>query len=137
MSSFNQVTLMGYLGKDPEIFAAVDKPPFAKVQIATNKSWKKEGIPFSRTDWHTVIFRRRLAEIVHEHLHVGDRILVTGELASKIWLDKDGKKRTSVFIEAKEFKFLTPKPRQETEEDDEEVTTVATDESEHEEDIPM
>jgi single-strand DNA-binding protein len=110
MSSFNQVVLIGNCGKDPEVFRLGSKPPFAKLQLATNKTWKKEGVKHSRTDWHAVILNRKLAEIAEQYLHSGDKVLIHGELMTRNWQDKEGNKRLSVFVQAKELRFLTLKP---------------------------
>jgi len=132
MSDFNNVTLVGRLGKDPEVFRHGSKPPFATIQLATNKSWKKDGQKYSKTEWHTVIFNRKLAELAEKHLRKGEQVLVSGELASQKWLDKDGNKKTSTYVQAKELRFLTKKA-QESEPD----VTVDTDVCSEEENFPV
>lgn len=113
-NDFNQVLLVGRCGSAPEVFRVDDKPPFAKVQIATNKQWKKDSTLHKRTNWHTVVFNRKLAEVVENHLGKGDKIFIKGELQTQKWQDKDGNARSSVFVQAQELRFLTPKPKQET-----------------------
>jgi single-strand DNA-binding protein len=109
MSTFNSVTLVGNCGNDPEIIRPDSKPPYAKLQIATNESWKKENVQCSRTDWHTILFYGKLVEIAEKYLHKGDKVLIRGKLRKNTWQDKDGNNRSSVYVEAKEVSFLTPK----------------------------
>jgi single-strand DNA-binding protein len=111
MSDKNLVILIGNLGKDPEPVTGKDgsKLPFVKVQLATNKQWKKDGTPFKRTDWHTVHLNKQLAATAEKYLQKGDRIGVTGEMRTQQWQDKDGKKRISVHVQAKEIDFILVK----------------------------
>lgn len=112
-TDFNQVVLLGRCGSAPNIIRSEGKSSFAKVQIATNKKWKKDNTISTRTDWHTVIFNNKLAEIVEKYLRKGDLLLVKGELRSRKWQDKDGNNRYSVEVQAQELRLLTPKPKQE------------------------
>lgn len=114
--------------------------------MATNKSWRKDNTTHTRTDWHTVVFNNKLAEVAEKYLRKGDKFLVRGELRTRKWLDEDGKNRFSVYVQAQELCFLTPKPKQESKTEqtpsaasDEPETVEATEnnEEEYEDDIPF
>ena len=122
MSDFNNVILLGRCGGSPEVFQG--KQPFAKVQIATNKKWRKDNVIHTRTDWHTVVFNRKLAELAEQYLHKGDKVLIKGELQSRKWKTKAGEDRFSVFFQTQELKFLTPKQQHKTEINPEVITTT-------------
>lgn len=131
MYDYNAVLLMGRLGKEPEIFRLGSKPPFAKVQLATHKRWKKDGEMHSKTEWHTVLFNRPLAELVERYLHKGDKIFIKGELSTQKWQDKDNNPHSSVVIQAQEIRFLTPKATEEA------AVTVNANEAEEEPDLVL
>lgn len=61
--------LIGRLGKDPEVRYTTEGEAVANVSIATTESWKdKTGAKQEKTEWHNLVFYRRLAEVVGEHL---------------------------------------------------------------------
>ena len=66
----NKVILIGNLGQDPEVRYMPNGNAVANVTIATSESWKDKntGEQQERTEWHRVVFFRRLAEIVGEYL---------------------------------------------------------------------
>jgi single-strand DNA-binding protein len=72
----NRATLIGYLGRDPELLEGR-----AVLSLATKKSWKpKDSDQWqSRTDWHRIVAWPPLAETVRT-LAKGNRVLVEGEL---------------------------------------------------------
>jgi len=106
MSTFNEVLLIGHLGQNPEIFRIGNKPPFAKLQLATNKRWEKDGKQYERTDWHTVLFPARLVNVAEKHLKKGSKILIKGELQTRKWQDKEGKQHLATVISSHHFRFL-------------------------------
>jgi single-strand DNA-binding protein len=141
MSDFNQVILIGRLGKDPEIITPKSGKPFAKVQIATNKRWKKDNATHERVHWHTVIFNNGHCALAENHLHKGEKLFIRGELRTQQWIDKNGNKRSSVFVHAQELRFLSAKQMQKTvaeeESSAEPVYAEPTDDVEEVEDIPF
>jgi single-strand DNA-binding protein len=110
---FNNVQLLGRCGAQPQVFRLEGKQPFAKLQVATNKRWKKDNTIHTRTDWHTVILNNKLADIAEKHLNKGDLVMITGELRTRRWKDSKGDDQYSTFVQAKELRFLMPKPKQE------------------------
>lgn len=130
-TTFNQTILIGYLGKDPEIFQFGNNPLFVKFQLATNRSWKKDGEKQTRTDWHTIVLYGPTAEAARKYLHKGDKVLVQGELQCRQWETKDGEKRYATCIVGRRLDFLSNKSSQPTNEE-------KSDDSDHENaDIPQ
>ena len=76
MASINKVILLGNLGADPEIRYTAGGDAVATVSVATSSSWndKQSGEKREKTEWHRVVFFRRLAEIVGEYLKKGSSI---------------------------------------------------------------
>lgn len=104
----NKVILVGNLGKDPEVRYTANSTAVANVTIATSEQWKdkQSGQTQERTEWHTVVFYNRLAEIVGEYLKKGSQIYVEGSLRTRKWQDKEGKDRYTTEIIASEMQML-------------------------------
>jgi single-strand DNA-binding protein len=87
--SLNRVTLIGNLGKDPEVKFTPSGTPVAKIALATNERFKdKNGEWQDRTEWHNVVLWQRLAEIAGEYLKKGGKVYIEGRLQTRSWDDK-------------------------------------------------
>jgi len=104
----NKVILVGNLGKDPEVRYMANGQAVANVTIATSESWKDKntGEQHEKTEWHRVVFWRRLAEIVGEYLKKGSKIYVEGKLQTRKWQDNQGQDRYTTEIVASEMQML-------------------------------
>lgn len=109
--SVNKVLLIGHLGKDPEIRYMPNSEAVTNVSLATSESWKdKQGEKQERTEWHHLVFYRRLAEIAGEYLKKGSLVYVEGKIQTRKWQDKeDGKDRYMTEIIVNEMKMLGSK----------------------------
>ena len=75
--SVNKVILIGHLGKDPEVRYMPSGEAVANVTLATSETWKdKSGEKQEKTEWHNIVFYKRLAEIAGEYLKKGSQIYV-------------------------------------------------------------
>jgi single-strand DNA-binding protein len=102
----NKVQLIGRLGKDPEIRYTQGSEAVANVSLATFESWKdKNGEKQEKTEWHNLVFYRRLAEVVGEHLKKGALIYVEGKITTEKY-QKDGEDRYVTKIVVSEMKML-------------------------------
>lgn len=112
MSSINKVILIGNLGADPEIRDMPNGDAVANIRLATTETWKDKnsGEKKEQTEWHRVVFYRRLAEIVGQYLKKGSQVYVEGRLRTRKWQDRDGQERYTTEIEATEMQMLGPKP---------------------------
>jgi single-strand DNA-binding protein len=107
MASVNKVTLIGNLGKDPETRYMPNGDAVTTITLATTDTWKdKNGEKQEKTEWHRVVFYRKLAEIVGEYLKKGRSIYVEGRLETKKWTDKQGVERYTTQIVAEDMKML-------------------------------
>jgi single-strand DNA-binding protein len=111
MRGVNKVILIGNLGQDPETKVMPSGGAVTNVRLATSESWKDKntGEMQERTEWHTVVFFNRLAEIVGQYLTKGSKVYVEGSLRTRKWQDKDGSDRYSTEIVAKEMQMLDSK----------------------------
>ena len=96
----NKVILVGNLGQDPETRAMPSGKPVTNVRIATSESWKDKqtGEQKEQTEWHTIVFFDRLAEIAAEYLRKGSQIYVEGRLRTRKWQDQNGQDRYSTEV---------------------------------------
>ncbi|MGE8518505.1 MAG: single-stranded DNA-binding protein [Alcaligenes nematophilus] len=91
MASLNRATLIGNLGKDPEVRYTAEGAAVCSVLIATTHQWKDKATGERReeTEWHRVVFYGRLAEIAGEYLRKGRTVFVEGRLKTRKWQDAD------------------------------------------------
>ena len=104
----NKVILVGNLGKDPEVKYTASGAAVANITIATSESWndKQTGEKQEKTEWHRVVFFRRLAEIVGEYLRKGSQVYIEGKLQTRKWQDQSGQDRYTTEIVANEMQML-------------------------------
>lgn len=104
----NKVILVGNLGQDPETRYMPSGGAVTNIRIATSESWKDKqtGEAKERTEWHTVVFFGRLAEIAGEYLKKGRQVYVEGSLRTRKWQGKDGQDRYSTEVVASEMQML-------------------------------
>jgi single-strand DNA-binding protein len=94
MSYLNSVTIIGFVGADPEQRQAKGNgAKFTVLSVATQRSWKNaEDEWVSKTEWHRIcIFRPRLAERIAATVKKGSHVLVEGELVSSTYERPNGK----------------------------------------------
>jgi single-strand DNA-binding protein len=103
MASVNKVTILGNLGRDPEVRYTANNMAIATVSIATTYK-AKEREP--ETEWHRVVFFGRLAEIAGEYLKKGSSVYVDGRLRTQKWTDKSGAERYTTEIVAEQMQML-------------------------------
>lgn len=103
----NKVILIGNLGKDPETKYLPSGDAVTNVTIATSESWKDKnsGQMQERTEWHKVVFFKKLAEIAGEYLKKGSKVYIEGALRTRSY-DKDGQKHYATEIVADEMQML-------------------------------
>lgn len=108
--SVNKVILVGRLGKDPETRYMTSGEAVTNATLATSENWKdKSGEKQERTEWHNLVFYRRLAEIAGEYLKKGSQVYIEGKLQTRKWQDKEGKDRYTTEIIVNEMQMLGSK----------------------------
>lgn len=108
MASVNKVILVGNLGADPETRYTTSGDPITNIRLATTDSWKDKNSGEKRevTEWHRVVFYRKLAEIAGQYLKKGSQVYIEGRIKTRKWQDKDGQDRYTTEIEAVEMQML-------------------------------
>lgn len=112
MRGINKVILVGNLGKDPEYKKLQDGTAVAKLTLATTESFRnKTGEMQSRTDWHTIIAWRGLADLAEKFMHKGSLLYIEGKLRNRQYEDKEGNKKYVVEVDAVELVMLDKKEK--------------------------
>jgi single-strand DNA-binding protein len=99
--SMNRVTLIGNVGKDPEIKSFQNGGKVANLSIATSETWKDKttGERKEKTEWHNVaVFQDGLTGIVEQYVRKGSKIMIEGKLQTRKWQDQAGNDRYSTEI---------------------------------------
>ncbi len=107
MAGVNKVILVGNLGKDPELRSTTSGTSVCEFSIATGESWKgKDGQQQERTEWHRIVVWGKLGENCAKFLSKGRQVYLEGRLQTRSWEDKDGNKRYTTEIVARDVQFL-------------------------------
>ncbi len=88
--SLNKVTLIGHLGKDPEVRITQDGAKVATLSVATSEQWKDRATEErkERVEWHrVVVFNARLSDIIERFFKKGQKVYVEGQLQTRKWTD--------------------------------------------------
>lgn len=108
MASVNKAIIVGNCGRDPETRYTASGEAITNVTLATSETWKDKtsGEKKESTEWHRVVFYRKLAEIAGQYLKKGKTVYIEGKLQTRKWTDKDGVERYTTEIVADTMQML-------------------------------
>jgi single-strand DNA-binding protein len=107
MASFNRITIVGYLGRDPELRYTPDGTPVCDFSVATTERRKdRSGETQDITTWFRVTVWRRQAELAGQYLTKGRQVYVEGRLIQREFQDRDGNTRYSLEVTASDIQFI-------------------------------
>ena len=101
MSGLNKATLIGNLGKNPEVRTTASGQRVVTFSLATSETWKDRatGERKERTEWHNVvIFNENLAKIAEQYLKKGSKVYLEGQLQTRKYTDKNGQERQATEV---------------------------------------
>jgi single-strand DNA-binding protein len=104
--SLNRVTLVGNLGRDPEIRHLQDGTKVCNLSLATTDRWtdKASGQKRERTEWHRItIWHSGLVDVASRYLAKGSSVLIEGRLETRKWTDQGGQERYSTEVVLRPF----------------------------------
>jgi len=106
----NKVTLLGNLGRDPEISSTQGGTAVAKFSVATTSSRKDKDTQewIEQTEWHNVVFFGNTVEVIRKYLQKGKQCYIEGTLRTSKWPDKENSNFTHYKTEiiGKELQLL-------------------------------
>lgn len=110
MKCANKVTLIGNVGKNPELKTLNESQKVLKLPLATTESFYDKAHTLQKiTLWHELIFWNKLAEAGHSYLKKGSYIYVEGKINYRTYLTKEGEKKTVTEIIVDELIMLDKK----------------------------
>lgn len=114
MASINLVTLLGRVGKDPEL-KTTDRAKVCGFSLATSETYKdKSGEKREETQWHAIVAFGQTAELVAQYVSKGDQVFIIGKIQYRDWTDKDGNKKYMTQIVVDKITFLGGKKKSDT-----------------------
>src|SRR3990170_495813 len=97
--SLNRAQVIGNVTRDPELRVTPTGQSVASFAVATNRRWKDQnGNQKEATEFHEVVAWGKLAEIIQQILHKGNRVYAEGRLQTRSWDAPDGSKRNRTEI---------------------------------------
>jgi len=110
MYSLNRAQILGNLTRDVEMRYTPNGQAVASFAIATNRRWKdKDGNNQEQTEFHDIVAWGKIAEILNQYAHKGNKLYIEGRLQTRQWEAQDGAKRTRTEIIVEDFVFISPK----------------------------
>ncbi len=107
MASLNKVQIIGNLGRDPEMRFTPNGRSVANFNVACNRRYTTgDGEQRDDTEWVRVVCWERLAELAGQYLSKGSQVYVEGRLQTREWEDRDGNRRWTTEVIAREIQFL-------------------------------
>jgi single-strand DNA-binding protein len=109
----NRVTLIGNLGKDPEVRRLENGAVVAKFSLATNEYYRDKNEQLQQvTEWHDIVCWRALAEQAERALKKGRLVYIEGKLTHREYTTQDGQKRYITEVLASAIKVLDREKRE-------------------------
>lgn len=107
MASVNKAIIVGNLGRDPEMRYLPDGTAVANFSVATTDKYKdKSGQMVEQTEWHSVSFFGRIAEVCGQYLAKGSSVYVEGRIKTRKYTDKEGIERYATGIAGDRMQML-------------------------------
>lgn len=108
----NKVMLIGHVGAEPQVRYLDTGICVATLRLATTERGytlpNGTQVP-DRTEWHSVIFWRKLGETVEKYVHKGDKLYVEGKIQSRTYDDRQGVRHQVVEIMAETMEMFSPR----------------------------
>ena len=108
MASVNKVIIVGNLGADPETRYLPSGDAVTSIRVATTDRYKDKATGEMReaTEWHSISFFAKLAEITGQYLRKGSQVYVEGSLRTRKYTDKNGVEKYATDIRADSMQML-------------------------------
>ena len=102
----NKVMIIGRLGADPEMRYTANGSAVTTFNVATSRTFTRDGDRVEETEWFSIVTWNRLAETCAQYLLKGRQVYVEGRMQTRSWDAQDGQKRYRTELIANEVRFL-------------------------------
>ena len=107
MAGVNKAIIIGNLGSDPELKYTPSGQAVANFSVATTETYNDaQGQRQDRTEWHRIVVWGKQAETCGRYLSKGRQVFIEGKIQTRQWEDRDGNKRYTTEIVARDVRFL-------------------------------
>lgn len=106
----NTATLIGRVGRDPEVRTTRGGTKVADISLATTERWRKDGQKKEHTEWHRLTVFGPLVDVFANHVQKGAQIMVSGRLRTEKWTDDNGKNHYTTSIIVGDLELLGRAP---------------------------
>jgi single-strand DNA-binding protein len=107
MATFNKITIVGYLGRDPELKYTTSGDAVCNFSVATSERGKDaEGNPVENSTWFKITLWRRQAEVADQYLRKGSQVYIEGKLRLQTYTDREGNTRASLEVTGSDLQFI-------------------------------
>ena len=97
---YNSITIVGNLGRDPEVKETSKGGKYAILSVATHRKMAKE----KKTEWHkVVVWDEKITEVLEKYTRSGSKVLLQGRLTYRTCQNADGKDQKSAEIHCDRF----------------------------------
>lgn len=110
MAGLNKISLIGHLGRDPELREYQGNKVASFSLAVTEKYSDKEGKLVEKTEWFSVSFWGNNADIAMRFLKKGSQVYIDGRLSSREYLDKEGKTRFVLEVKGQNITLIGGNP---------------------------
>ena len=105
---YQQVIIVGNVGRDPELKYMPNGRPVANFTVATNERWtdKQTNERKEKTTWWRVAVWGQQAEVVSQYVSKGRQVMVIGTVEARAYLDQSSQPQASLELTARDVRFL-------------------------------
>lgn len=99
MSGLNKMSIIGHLGRDPEVRRTNAGDPVVNFSVAVSETWRDKATGDRResTEWfNVVLWNEGLCKVAEQYLKKGSKVYLEGKIKSRKYTDKDGNERTAM-----------------------------------------
>ncbi len=105
---YQMLTIVGRLGKDPEMRYTSSGTPVCSFSVATDRVWTNDqGVKQEEVTWHNVTTWNKQAETCAQYLTKGSMVMVTGTVKARGYTGRDGQVGASLDVKADVVRFLS------------------------------
>jgi single-strand DNA-binding protein len=137
--SLNRATILGNVGKDPELRTTQSGISVCRLNVATSDSYKgKNGEWQETTEWHSIVLWGDLADRYSKNIKKGSKVYIEGRIQTRSY-EKDGIVRYVTEVNANRLIILDPKTDSAShiDSDEKDETRYTTAEEPEDDDIPF
>ena len=113
MKSLNEVRLIGNVGSELTIQFTLAGHKVARFSLATGEEWRDtaSGELRKKTAWHSVVARKKVADVAEKYCTRGSLLFVGGKLETQEYTDAEGNRRMTTQVVADEIIALNATER--------------------------